>query len=116
MCSCHKGQTIVSINNQSGAAIQELRLEVYGQRKIWNDINVGQSVRFTSESKGDSHYSVHVEFAGGKTLNKEIGYVTHGANFDDQIVVSSSDISLSRPKPKTGENARPEDLKKESGR
>lgn len=43
---------------------------------------------------GDSSYAVTVKFKSGKELRKDVGYVTNGMEFDDELHVTDKDIEI----------------------
>ncbi len=44
----------------------------------------------------DSHYSVSIKLASGRSINEDLGYVTHGMDFDDVLRIRENNIALDR--------------------
>jgi len=42
----------------------------------------------------DSSYAVAVKFKSGKELRKDVGYVTNGIEFDDELHVTDKDVEI----------------------
>ena len=46
--------------------------------------------------RSDSQYKLEVEFQSGKKLEKELGEVRNGLDFEDLLTLSDQDVSLTR--------------------
>jgi hypothetical protein len=83
-----------SLLNRATETIVRASVTICGQTielaNIPPEVRAEKFYRVTS----DSHYSIQVEFKSGKKLLKETGYVTNGASFDDEIVVTGSTIEV----------------------
>lgn len=47
----------------------------------------GAKSEFKFKGFSDTHYIIKGELADGAKISKEIGYLTHGMNFNSQIIV-----------------------------
>jgi hypothetical protein len=72
---------------------------VCGETIELKQILPGQGRQGAYRVRGDSHYDVRIEFQSGRALHKEIGYVTNGVDFDDEIVVTDAGIDIVRRSP-----------------
>lgn len=84
----------VTLQNNSNSEISKAIIEVCNQKFVVSNLKSGNSQNFVFVAKFDSHYSVKVDFANGRQLNKELGYVTNGMTFNDLLVVDHNDIVL----------------------
>ena len=80
----------VNITNNSAERINHIEIEVCNQQFKLENIGIGESKLIRYEVKSDSHYRINVEFASGKKLEEEIGYITNGIDFKDLIVVKDT--------------------------
>ena len=55
-------------------------------------LNHDASVVVRFDIKADSHYEINVTFVSGRVMKKDIGYLTHGFDFDDRLIVTAQDI------------------------
>jgi hypothetical protein len=84
----------VIIINTSSQKILFGEIEVCNKTyKIYN-ICQGESKCIEYKSKYDSHYTVTLKFDSGKTIKKELGYVTNGMTVKDIIKVEDGDIVI----------------------
>jgi hypothetical protein len=91
MFGARKGS--VQISNQSDQVFLGGTLEVCGQKFTIDPLKPNGVQIIYFKVKSDSHYDIAVQFKAG-TLKKSLGYVTNGMNFDDELIVSDTDISL----------------------
>ena len=84
--------------NDSAELISHVTIEVCGQLFEVKDIKPHEEFSGSFKVKGDSHYKVTVSFASGKKIKDELGYVTHGFNYQHTITVNDSKISISDTK------------------
>ena len=84
----------VQIINKSSEKIISGQISICQQQFFLSEISPNESKIFAYKVRSDSHYAVSVKFKSGRTLNKEIGYVTNGMNVEDDLIVSDSDIVL----------------------
>lgn len=59
-----------------------------------NNIPPGGSAASDYDVKTDGRYVIVVEFQSGRKLRKEAGYVSYGAEFEDEITVTGSSIEI----------------------
>lgn len=91
-CTSNKGQT--KLVNKAKETITRAVVLVCGQTIELKSIQPTKSAFGFYEVKADSHYDVKVEFQSGSKLHKEIGYVTNGKDFQDEVIVTEGDIQL----------------------
>lgn len=54
----------------------------------------GERHKIRYELVSDSSYAVAVKFKSGKELRQDVGYVTNGMEFDDELHVTDKDIEV----------------------
>lgn len=91
-CGTNNGDFLLI--NEAKEPIVHAMVTVCGQTIELNDIQPSKSRRGSYLVKADSAYQVKIEFKSGKKLQKEIGYVTNGLDFQDEIVVTDTDIEV----------------------
>ena len=64
-----------------------LRIEV-------RNIEPGAEYKGVYNVKSDSHYDVTILFASGEKLEKKLGYVTHGFNYQHTLTITDKDITI----------------------
>lgn len=94
MMGSNKGEVI--IKNASTELITGGTLKICNQQFKLSNIEPNGVEHIAYRVRSDSHYSVVIEFQSGKKLEKDIGYVTSGADFRDQLLVQDTDIVLQR--------------------
>lgn len=94
LTSCTTNEGDFSLVNRAKEPITHASVAICGQMIELKDIQPGKSAAGSYEVKSDSHYTIQVEFQSGKKLKKEIGYVTHGMDFQHEITVTDSDIEI----------------------
>jgi hypothetical protein len=94
MASCGTNKGTFLLVNKADEPIARASVMVCGQTIKLNDIQPTQSAQGFYKVKSDSHFNITVEFQSGKKLQKEIGYVTNGFDFHDELVVTNTDIEI----------------------
>jgi len=80
--------------NNASEPIAYASVSICGQTvQLW-DVLPNKSADGSYRVTSDSHYTIRVEFRSGGRLEREIGYVTSGMDFNDRIIVTDSDIEL----------------------
>jgi hypothetical protein len=100
LIGCQANTGHITLVNDSGEEIAQARLEVCGQTLDFNEISPAGEQSASYRVKADSTYHLYIKFSSGKELEKTLGYVTNGFDFDDKLVVKNSDIVLQRGPPK----------------
>jgi transcription elongation factor Elf1 len=98
LISCTNSKGSFSLVNKTKEPIARASVAICGQTIELKDIQPNTSAVGSYEVKFDSHYTIQVEFQSGKTLQKEMGYVTNGVDFQHEIVVADSDIEITDTK------------------
>lgn len=78
--------------NKSNEEVTLVEVEVCKQVMQFKMIAINASKESSFRIKGDSGYSIKVEFASGKKLEKQIGYVTRGFDFEVTLIITADDI------------------------
>jgi len=98
MASCGTNKGSVLLVNQAKEPIVRVLVMVCGQTLELKDIQPSKSARGSYTVKSDGHYDIRVEFQSGKKLQKEMGYVTNGFDFQHKFVVTDNDIEMRNSK------------------
>jgi len=80
--------------NNAAEPIGHASVSICGQTIQFRDIEPNKSAHGSYRVTSDSHYTIRLKFKSGRTLQKEAGYVTNGMNFNDQIIITDTDIEL----------------------
>lgn len=80
------------LSNNSSETITSAQVSVCGQTFNYNEMLNGEYGFSRYHVTSDSHYDVKVIFSSGRTIEDEIGYVTHGSDFLDIIEVLNNEI------------------------
>ena len=86
----------VLILNAATEPIKNGQLEVCGQKFMFGEIEQGKSKAIQYKVRSDSQYKLEVEFNSGRKVEKELGSVTGGRDFEDILTLSDHDVSLTR--------------------
>ena len=86
----------VLILNAATEPIKNGQLEVCGQKFMFGEIEQGKSKAIQYRVRSDSRYKLEVEFHSGRKLEKELGSVTNGLDFQDILTLNDHDVSLTR--------------------
>jgi len=74
--------------------VTEIQVKVCGQKLNLERLESGQNQVLTFEITSDCHYAVSASLASGKKLKAKLGYVTHGFDFEDTIILTDEKITL----------------------
>ena len=80
--------------NKSNQVIRRASVNVCGQYFEYKDMQPEQGTSGNFKVSCEGHYTIDVELRSGKKMHKEVGYVTSGMNFKDEITVTSSDVHI----------------------
>jgi hypothetical protein len=86
----------VLILNAATEPIKNGQLEVCGQKFMFGEIEQGKSKALRYKVRSDSQYKLEVEFNSGRKMDKELGSVTIGRDFEDILTLSDHEVSLTR--------------------
>lgn len=86
----------VLILNAATEPIRNGQLEVCDQKFMFGEIEQGKTKAIQYKVRSDSQYKLEVEFHSGKKLEKEIGSVSSGLDFEDILTLNDHDVSLTR--------------------
>lgn len=100
LTSCTANNGKFALINKTNESISHASVFVCGQAIKFDEIQPNRNVTGSYEIKSDSHYLVRIEFQSGKKLQNEIGYVTNGMDFQHEISVTDTDISIADIKAK----------------
>ncbi|OFZ78931.1 MAG: hypothetical protein A2583_12565 [Bdellovibrionales bacterium RIFOXYD1_FULL_53_11] len=94
----HKAE--FELSNRSQEVLASVQVVICGQTIEVRALQQGQATTRNFKSGCEGHYTVRVQFQSGRQLNKDVGYVTGGLDIRDVIVVTSSNVELSKPEAK----------------
>jgi hypothetical protein len=80
--------------NETDEVAAHVSVLICGQNVQFDNIKPHESVRGSYKIGPDGHYKINVQFASGRKIQEEFGYVTSGINVKDKIVIRESDIEL----------------------
>jgi hypothetical protein len=86
----------VLILNAATEPIRNGQLEVCGQKFPFGEIEQGKSKAIQYKVRSDSQYRLEVEFNSGRKLEKELGYIANGLDFEDILTLNDHEVSLTR--------------------
>jgi hypothetical protein len=91
-----KNDATVQIKNKTNEVMLGGDLEVssQGRKKTFGRIEINGSTKLSFRNFTDGEYLFYGKFESGKTVRDSGGYVTHGLNFDDEIVLSQDGDSI----------------------
>jgi hypothetical protein len=85
----------VHITNASSDVIRRGTVRVGEAVLTLDGLAPNASRDFNFDINADAGYVVHVEFTSGKALDSEVGYVTHGLEADDAVVILQDSVDYS---------------------
>lgn len=85
---------VFTVVNKTEQEIINGTVEVCRQKFAFKNIKPNESKEFSFRIRGDSGYTVSIEFLSGQKLTKEIGYVTRGFIFKDSLIIKDDDVIL----------------------
>jgi hypothetical protein len=92
--SCSAGNTgEVVLQNKSEQNIDLASIKICKDKFEFKSLNPGSRKIFTYKVKGDCHFNIDIKFASGRTLSREVGYVTTGIDFEHKIFITSKSIT-----------------------
>ena len=95
LSSCNPAAiSTVRIKNVSGEKITGGELEVCRQRFAVPATEPGGSASFTFRASFDSAYRLRVDLQSGHPVAGEVGYVTRGLRFDDELLIHEDRVEL----------------------
>ncbi len=78
------------LDNQSGATIEDLTVEVAGQKFALGALPSQRNTAVRIDRYSDSDWFISGRWPDGATFHEHIGYITHGMSFDDRVVFDSA--------------------------
>lgn len=84
----------VAVVNKGSEQIQSGEVELCGEKFSFSKLEPGQSFKQDLKVTRDCHYEVTATFLSGKKVSGGVGYVTHGMDFNDQILVTDEAVEL----------------------
>jgi hypothetical protein len=91
-----RGTADIQIINRANEPVAGGGITVAGQASPIGTLEIGQAKRLSFAVPRASSYLVSVQFNSGKTVRKEVGYLTWGACSMDEIAIEDDGISLTR--------------------
>ena len=84
----------VTLSNTTGEVIERIQIAVCRQEFVLDSLGPGDSRTVTFRIRGDSHYNVSIRFSSGRSINKELGYVTSGVDVADTLLIEETGVLL----------------------
>lgn len=84
---CSPNVANLTIINKSGGAIKSCVVKLNKDIADFGSLAVGASTSRRLRVWSDGDYDLTVQFANGKRLHEQLGYVTNGFDFTDTIVI-----------------------------
>lgn len=94
LAACTTNDGTILLVNKAKEPISRVLVTVCGQTIEVKNIQPTESAQGSYIVKSDSQYDITVEFQSGKRLQKEVGYVTNGIDFHDEITITDTDIEI----------------------
>jgi len=94
IAGCGENEARFSLVNESGQVISDGSVTVLDQSFEFGKVDAGRTVSGAINIETDSHYVVKINFSNGERLEKEIGYMTRGFDFEDEITVTRGDVII----------------------
>lgn len=87
----------LTIENKSNFKIEVADVKLCDVGQQVKGLATGNSASLKFDNLGECHYSISVNFEGGKSLTSEVGYITSGSNVRDKVVVEENQIIETKP-------------------
>ena len=84
----------ITVINKSSEVVAIAEVIVCNQVMQLKMIEINASKETSFRITGDAQYYILVEFASGRKLTTEIGYVTSGIDVEDTFIITDDDILL----------------------
>jgi len=84
---------VVVLSNESSEQIASAEISICGQTLNFSSVPAGEYVIAHYDVIADSHYDIKVTLQSGRTLDNEIGYVTHMSDYIGVIAVTNDEIA-----------------------
>jgi hypothetical protein len=92
--ACRSVPSELTVTNRATEPIAGVNVSVGVENFELRTIRMGESASHPFAARKDSGFSVTVRFESGRTIRKEIGYVTSGMAADHRITVSDNDLLI----------------------
>ena len=92
--SCGSSVGRFSVVNQSSELLDSVSITICGQNFEFSKMPPAASAKAQYRVTTDSDFSVLVVFDSGRTLRREVGYVTNGVEYNHAIVITDSEVKL----------------------
>jgi hypothetical protein len=83
-----------SLTNRASEPIKQATVTICDQTIEIKDIKSGHSAPGWYDVGADDHFVIDIEFESGKRMKKADGYVTSGMDFEHEIAVSDTAVTL----------------------
>lgn len=84
----------VTIFNRATEPISKVEVTVQGKTMKFENLGPSQSVRADYEVKSDGGFEVTGSFKSGRPFSKTDGYITNGMDFNHEIVIDDSSVTI----------------------
>lgn len=97
LTSCFSGtDSKITVANHASEPIATMQVSIAGQSMAFDNMEPNAIRTASYKVKADDHFKISGIFKSGKAFQKEEGYVTNGMNFEHQIIVEDSGISVTQ--------------------
>lgn len=96
-------EVALEVKNLSTQTVKDVTVKAcLSNLLVVENLEKGKSKKIVFSVSGECVYEVKVTFADGTTLYEELGYLTHGTEFNDMIIIKNGLIDLKRDTGKIG--------------
>lgn len=94
MSLLRRNQGTVTVINVSSLSLDKVNILICNQRFELSKIKPGEKQRINFKVTSDSHYEVSVQFVSGKKMKQNVGYITNGINYEDNLIIKDNEIII----------------------
>lgn len=94
LSACRSVTSNLAVTNKSKESIAAAVIAVGGQELELQEIKVGEEINRQFAVQKEGGFSITVRFESGRTIRKEVGYVTPGIAADHRLTISDADVEI----------------------
>jgi hypothetical protein len=93
--SCHQDKGQLILINNSNEIVKFAHVEICEQVVEIENINPHEQAIGNFRITCENHYNITIQFASGKEIKKQTGYVTSGFDFqEDTLSITETDVAI----------------------
>ena len=92
--ACRSVTSELVVANKSQEPIAAAVISVGGQELELQGIKVGEEIKRQFSVRKEGGFAVTVRFESGRTIRKDVGYVTPGMSADHRLTISDTDVEI----------------------